>query len=132
METHKSEQDSSHKSNRKIAGGWLGIVFASTSKWSLRLNHTITEIRATEMRSENREGRKRKGRNATVRANRVQALVTAGLLIAVGAKAQETKPVPPTPIDVKKGDLGEKVWNPAWDLIVEKAIPQAMIHSCAS
>ena len=92
----------------------------------------LEKLRAREMRRENREGRKREGRNATVRAIRVQVLVMAGLLIAVGAKAQETKPVPPTPIDVKKGDLGEKVWNPAWDLIVEKAIPPAMLSPAVS
>jgi hypothetical protein len=99
---------------------------------ALRRNHTVTEIRATEMTSENGEGRKRERQNATVRATRVQVLVMAVLLIAVGANAQETKPVPPTPIDVKKGDLGEKVWNPAWDLIVEKAIPPAMLSPAVS
>ena len=101
-------------------------------KMALRRNHTVMEIRAMEMRSENREGRKCEGRNATVRAKRVQVLVMAGLLIAVGTNAQETKPVPPTPIDVKKGDLGEKVWNPAWDLIVENAIPPAMLSPAVS
>jgi hypothetical protein len=99
---------------------------------ALRRNLTVTEIRATEMTSENGEGRKRERQNATVRATRVQVLVMAVLLIAVGANAQETKPVPPTPIDVKKGDLGEKVWNPAWDLIVEKAIPPAMLSPAVS
>jgi hypothetical protein len=110
----------------------FGIVSPSTSKCSLRRNHTITEIRATEMTSEDREGRQRERQHATVRATRVQVFVMVVLLIAVGANAQETKPVPPTPIDVKKGDLGGKVWNPAWDLIIEKAIPPAMLSSAVS
>jgi hypothetical protein len=66
------------------------------------------------------------------RAIRMKVLVMAGLLIAVGANAQTTKPAPPTPLDVKKGDLGEKVWNPAWDLIVEKAIPPAILSPVVS
>src|ERR1035438_6201251 len=66
------------------------------------------------------------------RAIRMKVLVMAGLLIAVGANAQTTKPAPPTPLDMKKGDLGEKVWNPAWDLIVEKAIPPAILSPVVS
>ena len=49
------------------------------------------------------------------------------LTLPFACVAQETKPAPPTPIDVKKADLGQKVWNPEWDGIVEKAIPPAML-----
>jgi hypothetical protein len=41
--------------------------------------------------------------------------------------AQETKPAPATPIDVKKVELGGNPWDPAWDQIVEKAIPPEML-----
>jgi hypothetical protein len=43
--------------------------------------------------------------------------------------AQATKPAPPTPIDAKKAELGGKTWDPAWDQIVEKAIPPEMLSS---
>jgi len=48
------------------------------------------------------------------------------------AGAQKTKPAPATPIDVKKSDLGKKVWDPSWDPIVEKAIPPAMLSPAVS
>ncbi len=66
-------------------------------------------------------------------------LAAALALLAVGcakheeAKAAEPapvkamKPAPPTPIDVKKTELGEAAWNPKWDVIVEQAIPAAML-----
>lgn len=54
-------------------------------------------------------------------------LLLASFLAARTDYAQQTKPAPPTPIDVKKADLGGKVWNPDWDLIVEKAIPPEML-----
>ncbi len=54
-------------------------------------------------------------------------LVIMGVVGASLADAQETKAAPATPIDVKKSDLGKKVWDPAWDSIVEKAIPQEML-----
>jgi len=41
--------------------------------------------------------------------------------------AQETKPAPATPIDVKKAELGGTPWNPEWDVIIEKAIPPEML-----
>ena len=44
-------------------------------------------------------------------------------------RAQATKPAPPTPIDAKKAELGGKTWDPAWDQIVEKAIPPEMLSS---
>jgi hypothetical protein len=43
--------------------------------------------------------------------------------------AQSAKPAPPTPIDEKKVELGEKPWNPQWDQIVEKALPPEMLSS---
>jgi hypothetical protein len=41
----------------------------------------------------------------------------------------ETKPAPATPIDTKKVELGEKTWDPAWDDIVEKALPPELLSS---
>jgi hypothetical protein len=43
--------------------------------------------------------------------------------------AQATKPAPSTPIDAKKAELGGKTWDPAWDQIVEQAIPADMLSS---
>ena len=56
-------------------------------------------------------------------------------LTACGAKqthpAVQPKPLvkhaPPTPIDKKKAELGGTTWNPAWDRIVEEALPPAML-----
>jgi hypothetical protein len=59
-------------------------------------------------------------------------VVVAALLLAGTSIAQQTKPAPPTPIDVKKAELGKKVWDPGWDAIVEKAIPPAMLSSAIS
>ncbi len=56
-------------------------------------------------------------------------LPLAGVLLVATSHAQQTKPAPPTPIDVKKADLGGKVWNPDWDVIVEKSIPPVMLSS---
>jgi hypothetical protein len=41
--------------------------------------------------------------------------------------AQSTKAAPPTPIDVKKVELGGSPWNPQWGRIVEMAVPPAML-----
>ncbi len=43
--------------------------------------------------------------------------------------AQTTKPAPSTPIDAKKAELGGKTWDPAWDKIVEQAVPAEMLSS---
>jgi len=45
-----------------------------------------------------------------------------------------TKPVPvkdppPTPIAVQKEELGKPAWDPAWDKIVEEALPAEMLSS---
>jgi hypothetical protein len=51
------------------------------------------------------------------------------LCLLMVARGQATKPAPPTPIDAKKAELGGKTWDPAWDQIVEKAIPPKMLSS---
>jgi hypothetical protein len=44
--------------------------------------------------------------------------------------APATKPAPPTPLAVKKAELGDDTsWNPQWDQIVETAIPPEMLSS---
>ncbi|MGO9515941.1 MAG: hypothetical protein ACLPND_02750 [Candidatus Korobacteraceae bacterium] len=62
----------------------------------------------------------------------LQTLALAALLLAATGFAQQTKPAPATPIDAKKAGLGGKVWNPDWDVIVEKAIPPAMLSPAVS
>jgi hypothetical protein len=37
------------------------------------------------------------------------------------------KPAPATPIAVKKVELGQDTWDPAWDKIIEEAIPASML-----
>jgi hypothetical protein len=49
--------------------------------------------------------------------------------IATPSHAQAIQPVPPTPIDVKKVELGGTPWNPQWDQIIEKALPPEMLSS---
>jgi len=41
----------------------------------------------------------------------------------------EIKAVPPTPIAEKKADLGTQTWDPAWDRIVEEALPSEMLSA---
>lgn len=41
--------------------------------------------------------------------------------------AQEVKPAPATPIDVKKAELGGDPWEPQWDVVIEKNIPPEML-----
>src|SRR6202453_300051 len=48
---------------------------------------------------------------------------------ATASHAQATKPAPLTPIDEKKVELGGTPWNPQWDQIIEKALPQEMLSS---
>jgi hypothetical protein len=45
------------------------------------------------------------------------------------SRAQTIQPVPPTPIDVKKVELGGTSWNPQWDEIIEKSLPPEMLSS---
>jgi hypothetical protein len=51
--------------------------------------------------------------------------------IATTSPAQVVKPAPPTPIDMKKAELGGTPWNPQWDQIIEKAMPPEMLSSQA-
>jgi hypothetical protein len=48
---------------------------------------------------------------------------------ATPSHAQAIEPVPPTPIDMKKVELGGTPWNPLWDQIIEKALPPEMLSS---
>ena len=43
--------------------------------------------------------------------------------------APSLKPAPPTPIDVKRAELGGPMWDPAWDKIVELAIPHELLSA---
>jgi hypothetical protein len=49
--------------------------------------------------------------------------------IATASPAQAIQPVPPTPIDMKKVELGGTAWNPQWDPIIERALPPEMLSS---
>jgi hypothetical protein len=61
------------------------------------------------------------------------SLVNVSLVFFIGittaSPAQAIKPVPPTPIDVKKVELGGAPWNPQWDQIIQKALPPEMLSS---
>ena len=63
------------------------------------------------------------------------SLVKVSLVFFIGittaSSAQAIKPVPPTPIDVKKVELGGAPWNPQWDQIIQKALPAEMLSSQA-
>ena len=39
------------------------------------------------------------------------------------------KPAPPTPIDTKRAEIGGPMWDPAWDKIVEEALPPEMLSA---
>ncbi len=41
--------------------------------------------------------------------------------------ADEVKPVPPTPIAIKKAELDQPTWDPAWDVMIEKALPEDLL-----
>jgi hypothetical protein len=62
-------------------------------------------------------------------ATRALPLLTALVVLVLGLQAQTTKPAPPTPIDKKKAELGGTPWNPKWDGIIEKALPEEMLSS---
>jgi hypothetical protein len=66
-----------------------------------------------------------------------------GMLVLAGCKHEEThaaqrpvqpavKPAPPTPLDVKKAELGGTTWDPQWDAMVEKALPADMLSEQAA
>ena len=42
------------------------------------------------------------------------------------------KPAPPTPIDVKRAEIGGPMWDPAWDKIVEEALPPEMLSNAVA
>jgi len=76
-----------------------------------------------------------------LRAERAMT-IAAGLVFAVGAAgckktpkpplAPQTvamKPAPPTPIDEKRAEVGGPMWDPAWDKIVEEALPPEMLSA---
>lgn len=43
--------------------------------------------------------------------------------------AQPVKPVPQTPINKKKAELGGTTWDPAWNAIVEQALPPSLLSA---
>jgi hypothetical protein len=49
--------------------------------------------------------------------------------ISTAPKAPAMKPAPPTPIDVKRAELGGPMWDPAWDKIIELAIPPELLSA---
>ena len=59
------------------------------------------------------------------------SIASLALWIGIGtpSHAQAIKPVPPTPIDIKKVELGGTPWEPQWDQIIENALPPAMLSS---
>ena len=66
------------------------------------------------------------------------ALIWASIAVLAGCSRRadlvrpsqpEIKAVPPTPIAEKKADLGTQTWDPAWDRIVEKALPPEMLSA---
>jgi hypothetical protein len=66
---------------------------------------------------------------STFNAKRALLVIAVAIIAPVVSRAQATKPAPPTPIDVKKAELGGNTWNPEWDQIIEKAIPPEMLSS---
>jgi hypothetical protein len=52
-----------------------------------------------------------------------------GTVMCASSGGQATKPAPPTPIDEKKVELGGTPWDPQWDEIIEKALPQEMLSA---
>jgi hypothetical protein len=48
---------------------------------------------------------------------------------AAAAPAPAMKPAPPTPIDVKRAEIGGPMWDPAWDKIVELALPPELLSA---
>jgi hypothetical protein len=41
--------------------------------------------------------------------------------------ANEVRPVPETPIAIKKAELDQPTWNPAWNVMIEKALPRDLL-----
>lgn len=62
------------------------------------------------------------------------ALIVAGCSrssqpVAAAAPPPAMKPAPPTPIDVKRAEIGGPMWDPAWDKIVEQALPPELLSA---
>jgi hypothetical protein len=51
---------------------------------------------------------------------------------AAPASVPAMKPAPPTPIDQKRAEIGGPRWDPAWDKIVEEALPPEMLSGEAA
>jgi len=50
-------------------------------------------------------------------------------VVAKPAPQTEVKPDTPTPIAVKKDELGAPSWDPAWDKTIEQALPPEMLSN---
>jgi hypothetical protein len=63
--------------------------------------------------------------------NRWWSIASLALCLGIGipSRAQTIRPVPPTPIDIKKVELGGTPWNPQWDRTIEQALPTEMLSS---
>jgi hypothetical protein len=48
---------------------------------------------------------------------------------AAPAPVVQMKPAPETPIDTKRSEIGGAMWDPAWDRIVEEALPPEMLSA---
>lgn len=49
------------------------------------------------------------------------------------APQPQTKPTPPTPIAEKKAELGNpNTWDPAWDALIEKSVPDDLLSAHAA
>ena len=59
------------------------------------------------------------------------SIASLALCVGIGTPShtQAIQPVPPTPINIKKVELGGTPWNPQWDQIIEKALPPEMLSS---
>lgn len=45
--------------------------------------------------------------------------------------APQMKPAPPTPVEQKREEIGGPTWDPAWDKVVEQALPPEMLSAQA-
>lgn len=45
----------------------------------------------------------------------------------VSPKPIKVKQAPPTPIEIKRVELGGPTWNPQWDIFIERSLPPAML-----
>jgi hypothetical protein len=59
----------------------------------------------------------------------VKQLVLTNVIESATPPRPQLKPAPPTPIAVKKQELGESSWDPQWDETVERALSPEMLSS---